>query len=117
MDAKYVLKFKIWLETADGKGILGDGKWELLKLIREEGSLMAAVDKKGYSYRKTWNKLKDIEIKLGFKIMQKTRGGASGGSTVLTRDGEKLVAAFDNLHKNLDGLIKNAFSEFNKSLL
>jgi len=112
MDENYNLKFKIWIETQEGKGILGDGKWELLKLIRDEGSLMAAVEKKGYSYRKTWNKLKEIEKMLGFTLIEKSRGGVGGGSSALTEKGKTLVSAFDELHEKLDSIFQKALSDF-----
>ena len=37
------LNFKIWLSTPDGKGIMGDGKWQILKAIEKHGSLKAAT--------------------------------------------------------------------------
>ena len=93
------IRYKFWLETREGESIMGDGTWELLQLIRSEGSLMAAVQKKGYSYRKTWNKLKDIENKLGFALLEKQRGGSSGGSSMLTEKAESLIGDFELLHR------------------
>ena len=116
MENNFEIRYKFWLESPEGEGILGDGKWELLKMIHDEGSLMAAVEKKGYSYRKTWNKLKEIEKKLGYHIIEKTRGGASGGSTVLTEDGKKLVNAFSELHQNLDKAFFSAIAKFRESV-
>lgn len=52
------LRYKFWIETERGDGILGEGKWLLLKAIRDTGSLNAAVDKMGLAYRQTWDKLK-----------------------------------------------------------
>ncbi len=42
MESKYSninLNYKIWLETQDQLGILGDGKWVLLKAIEEKPRL------------------------------------------------------------------------------
>ncbi|MBP6978873.1 MAG: LysR family transcriptional regulator [Bacteroidales bacterium] len=105
------LQYKIWLESDDGKGILGDGKWQILKAIKQEGSLMAACAKLGIAYRKTWDDLKKIEQMLGFKIIQKTRGGKEGGNTILSDEGIRLVEAFDHFHSNLDGLIQEKFRD------
>jgi molybdate transport system regulatory protein len=74
---------------------MGDGKWGILKAIEEHGSLKAATDALGITYRRTWGDLKAIEEKLGVALLEKTRGGASGGQTQLTKEGLKLVAAFD----------------------
>lgn len=103
------LRYKIWLESEDGTGVLGDGKWQILKAIITEGSLMAACTHLGLTYRRTWNDLKKIEQLLGFQIIQKTRGGKEGGATVLSQDGLRLVEAFDHFHAQIDGLIQEKF--------
>jgi molybdate transport system regulatory protein len=113
----FELKHKIWLESNDGTSILGDGKYLLLKAIEREGSFVAAIKKLELSYRKTWNKMKDIEQKLGFPLLETTRGGKTGGSSVLTAKAKTLITAFDNFHNKVDEIIKNAFNEFNVELI
>jgi molybdate transport system regulatory protein len=111
------LNYKIWLETKDELGILGDGKWQLLKAISETGSLKLAMEKLNLSYRKTWNNLQQIEERLGFPILNTQRGGTDGGGkTCLTPEGEKIVKAFDNFHNQFDTFIQNAFQEFKENL-
>lgn len=105
-------KYKIWLETPDGKGVLGDGKWLLLKTINETGSLTAAVEELGISYRKTWNNIKRIEQLLGFPLLETSRGGTRKGMSVLTPEARKIVEAFDSFHQKVDGTIKSALDEF-----
>lgn len=103
------LNYKVWIETDTGVSVLGEGKWMLLKAIRDTGSLKAAVEKMGYAYRQTWENLKIIEEKLGFKLIEKTRGGEKGGETVLTAKGEKIVAFFDKLYGEVDPLLHESF--------
>lgn len=110
------LNYKIWLEDSAGEGVLGDGKWILLKAIESEGSLTAATEKLNLSYRKTWNNLKKIEKKLGFPILDKTRGGKDGGGSTLTSEGKKLVKSFDKFHAEFDCVIQKAFEKFKKDL-
>lgn len=105
------LKYKIWLESDQGDGVLGDGKWLIMKAIISEGSLMAACEKLGITYRRTWNDIKKIEQMLGFPIVQKTRGGAKGGQTILSEEGLKLVKAFDHFHAGVDAIIQERFRE------
>jgi len=100
------LKYKFWIESNDQVSILGEGKWILLKAIRDTGSLKAAVDQMGYAYRQTWDNLKKIEEKLGFKLIEKSRGGATGGQTVLTAKGEELVSFFEKLYNQVDPVIQ-----------
>lgn len=106
------LNYKIWLETEGRKGIMGDGKWQILKAIEKHGSLMSATEALGLTYRKTWGDLREIEKILGFPLLDKSRGGKDGGSTCLTQQGTALVKAFDEFHGKVDTIIDSAFEEF-----
>lgn len=106
---KLKLNYKIWIETDSDVSILGEGKWKLLTAIKETGSLKAAVESMGLSYRQTWTKLKEIEEKLGFPIIQKSRGGAEGGHTALTPQGEKIVEFFDKVYNEFEPSVKEIF--------
>ncbi len=109
-------QYKIWLETVDQKGVLGDGKYQLLKAIDETGSLKAAMEQLGLSYRKTWDNLRQIEERLGFPILETSRGGAEKGNTCLTEDGKRIVRAFDRFHTSADASIRQALETFMKDL-
>lgn len=111
------LNYKIWFTSQDGNGLLGDGKWQILKAIEESGSLMGACEKLGITYRRTWNDLKKIEQKLGFLLLEKSRGGADGGSSKLTKEGIKLVKAFDSFHEKVDILMQENFKSMIKELI
>lgn len=110
------LNYKIWLSGPDEKGIMGDGKWQILKAIQAHGSLRAATGALGITYRRTWGDLKAIEQMLGFSLLDKTRGGKEGGQTQLTPGGLKLVAAFDELHARADVFMEELFAEFKSKL-
>ena len=103
------LNYKIWLETSTNIGVLGDKKCELLKAIDETGSLNDAMKKLGLTYRKTWDNLRKIEHELGFPLIKPTRGGAEGGSTVLTLEARIIIAAFEKFHQEYDAVIQNGF--------
>ncbi|PKO95091.1 MAG: hypothetical protein CVU14_12645, partial [Bacteroidetes bacterium HGW-Bacteroidetes-9] len=84
-------------------------KWKILKAIDEEGSLTAACEKLGITYRRTWNDLKSIEKRLGFALLEKNRGGVDGGSTSLTVEGQRLIRAFDIFHEQMDTIMQDHF--------
>jgi molybdate transport repressor ModE-like protein len=105
-------EYKVWFSTPEGKGILGDGKWKILKKIDECGSLVEACEVMGITYRRTWNDLKKIENLLGFKILETVRGGAEGGSTHLTEEGKRLIIAFDHFHHHVDQIMLKEFETF-----
>lgn len=108
--------YKIWLSTNDGINLLGDGKWKILKAIEEHGSLKAATDFLGITYRRTWGDLKKIEEHLGFQLLEKNRGGKDGGKTCLTPQGKLLVEAFDEFHEKIDLIMDDAFENFRQRL-
>ena len=110
------LNYKIWLSDEQGNGILGDGKWKILKLIEQKGSLKAACDELGYTYRRTWGNLQKIEEMLGFPLLEKHRGGSEKGSTRLSPQGKKLVDAFDAFHSKTDATIEKGFKELTAKL-
>ena len=103
------LNYKIWLETSGQVGVLGDKKCELLRAIDETGSLNEAMKKLGLTYRKTWDNLKKIEHELGFPLIIPTRGGAEGGSTVLTSEAKIMIRAFEKFHAQYDQIIELGF--------
>jgi molybdate transport repressor ModE-like protein len=105
------LNYKIWLESSERKGILGDKKCELLKAIDETGSLNEAMKKLNLTYRKTWDNLRKIERELGFPLIIPTRGGADGGNTVLTTEGKILIQAFERFHTEYDQIIQTGFEK------
>jgi molybdate transport system regulatory protein len=108
--------YKIWLSDEAGQGILGDGKWKVLKLIDEKGSIKAACDDLGWTYRRTWGNLKRIEEFFGFPLLEKFRGGSDGGMTKLTPEGRKLVEAFNRFHATIDHTISKGFEEMINNL-
>ena len=112
------LKFKVWLENTDEEGILGDGKFELIDCIDQLGSLKAAADKMGISYRKAWGNVRDAEEKLGFLLVDKHRGGQHGGKSELTSEGKELIEAYKELLIEFDDAIyqitKKFFNKVNK---
>ncbi len=110
------LNFKCWIERTGGESILGEGKWQLLKAIRATGSLKAAAEQMGFAYRQTWENLKIIEKRLGFKLIEKTRGGADGGHTTLTREGEMIVAFFDKLYDEIEPGLQRHFEKMVREL-
>ncbi len=101
--SQYVIRYKLWLENSKGESIFGDGKWELFRAIEETGSLKNAVEKMGWGYRATWNRLQSIEKRLGFRIIERSRGGSGGGGqTCLTEKGKKFVDIFKQIHIESD---------------
>lgn len=114
--SRVLLNYKIWLSNIAGEGILGEGKYKLLRTIEEKGSLAAAADVLGLSYRKAWGDIKKAEELLGYELTDKYRGGKDGGQSTLTPRAKQLLEAYEALHKRLDDEVENAFEEFRSKL-
>ena len=112
LDAHY----KLWLSLKNGEGILGDGKWRLLNAINEFGSIAQAAVKLGISYRKAWGDLKKVEELLGIMVIERSRGGISGGSSVLTEQGISLIKAYEKFHNDFESSFKQSFDKFKKEI-
>jgi len=106
------IHYKIWLESVHGEGIMGDGKWKLLRAIDEKGSLSAAANSLGISYRKAWGDIKKAETLLGIVLIDKQRGGASGGASTLTEYGTKWLALYKSFHNRMDKIFEKEVEVF-----
>ncbi len=106
------LDYRVWLKTVNEKGIMGEGCVGLLKDIKESGSLKLAADKQEMSYRKAWGVIRKSEEMLGFKLVDKQRGGKDGGHSSLTAEGADLVLAFDELKSDISQSIKKITKKF-----
>lgn len=106
------LRYKLWLSAVSGEGIIGEGQYQLLREIEKKGSLKAAADNLGTSYRKAWGDIKHAEELLGYDLTEKVRGGIDGGKSTLTDQAKNLLEAYDALHRKLDSTIESAYEEF-----
>jgi len=103
-------RFKLWLNTRDAEGVFGDGKWRLLKAIETEGSLKAACEMLGISYRKAWGDLKKAEVCLNIALVEKERGGRMGGRTDLTARGREWVKAYARFRSDIEKTVEKAYA-------
>ena len=110
------LRYKLWLSAVSGEGIIGEGQYHLLRAIEGNGSLKAAAEELGTSYRKAWGDIRKAEELLGFDLTDKHRGGKDGGKSILTNKAINLLEAYDALHKKMDSAIEDAYEEFKEQI-
>ena len=108
--------YHIWLETENNEAILDDDTWELLKAIALHGSLVKAAVARNISYRKAWGDLKRTEELLGFALIEKHRGGANGGESKLSQEGQTFIEAFSEFHLDLEQAIQPAVIKFKRKI-
>jgi molybdate transport system regulatory protein len=88
------LRYKIWLENKKGK-VFGDGPFDILTRVEKTSSLRQAVLEINMSYSQAWNLIKDLEERLGFKLLERKIGGESGGGSQLTEQARDLMMKFE----------------------
>lgn len=105
-DIRPVLKLK-------GVSIMGSGRANLLKEIKETGSLAEAAKRTGMSYRHVWGTIQHMEKLYGKKIVRSERGGSERGSSALTEEGEQLLREFDEKNAMLSEVAGDYFKKPN----
>jgi molybdate transport system regulatory protein len=85
---------KVWLEL-EGESVFGGGVAQLVARIRDAGSLQEASRALGMSYRYAWEKIRKVERRLGHALVCRRVGGAHGGGSTLTQEGERLLRLYE----------------------
>ncbi|HEY0663843.1 MAG TPA: LysR family transcriptional regulator [Thiobacillaceae bacterium] len=88
MDPTLKADGRFWL-TLDGKNFLGRGRVELLKRIRETGSISKAAKAMKMSYKAAWDAVDAMNGAWGAPLVESGPAGSR-----LTADAERLIAAF-----------------------
>lgn len=106
---------KLWLSLA-GEGVFGHGKWQLLDAIYQKGSLSAAAESLGISYRKAWGDLRKAESLLGIRFLERRRGGSDGGTSALTPDGKQWWKEYARFQAEVEQDVAKAFVRWQKRM-
>lgn len=105
------LKTNFWIEK-DGLVALSCWRVELLEAIAETGSISAAAEKMGVSYRRAWDKIHECEDRLEAKLVDTQTGGVGGGGSQLTPAARGYIHQFHQLTDNLDSLAQQRFKQY-----
>jgi molybdate transport system regulatory protein len=84
---------------------------DLLRAIDETGSINAAAEKMKVSYHRAWEKLHEMESRLGVTLVDTQTGGLHGGGARLTAPAREYIAHFDRFCEGMDELVARRFDE------
>lgn len=73
---------------------VGPGKIALLEAIVEAGSITAAAQRLGMSYRRAWLLVDELNRSLREPAVESAAGGARGGGTLVTPTGLELIRCY-----------------------
>jgi molybdate transport system regulatory protein len=101
-------RFNLWLER-DGEVVLSAWRVQLLEAVEVSGSITGAAESMGVPYRRAWERLQEMEARVGEPIITTEVGGAGGGGANLTVLGRDLIARF---HRFADGFDEEVMKRF-----
>ncbi len=91
------IRLGVYLQETGPK--LGRGKIELLKAVRERGSISAAARSMGMAYRHAWLLLDELNRSFTDPVIASTSGGPRGGGARLTPWGAELVEWYEEVDR------------------
>jgi len=92
----------IWLETADGDVALSRWRLELLEAVDRTGSISAAAHAMNIQYRLAWNRIHEMEERLGLVLVHTTVGGKGGGGASLSPEAQVLIQQLREMFETID---------------
>lgn len=94
-----------------GQPFYGPGAHHLLLLTEETGSLLDACHCMGISYTKGRKIIANLEQSMGCPILERTRGGKTGGMSSVTPAGRALICNYNEFCKAAEAYLTELFYE------
>lgn len=110
--ASLPLRPSVRLRLAKDDTFFGPGVAEFLALVDQTGSMQTACKQMEMSYSKGWKILKKAEKYLGCSLIEAKSGGASGGSSHLTKEGKDLLTRYLGMEKELKAACAQLFEQY-----
>jgi molybdate transport system regulatory protein len=81
----------------------------LLRAVTATGSISAAAEQLKIPYRTAWQKIHEMETRLGEKLVDTQTGGQHGGGARLTPAAEDYLARFERFAHDMERFVVDAF--------
>ena len=83
----------------------------LLETIEATGSISAAARQLGVPYRTAWQKIHEIEQRLGVRVLETAAGGQRGGGATLTRAARRAIEEFHSFSQGFEEEVVQRFEK------
>jgi molybdate transport system regulatory protein len=103
-------KFNLWIEV-DGQVALSKWRVNLLRAVAATGSINAAAEQIDVPYRTAWQKIHEMEERLGVKLLETHTGGQHGGGARLTPAAEAYIDKINRLYDVVTPLVESAYRQ------
>lgn len=101
-------RYNLWIEV-NGEVVLSLWRADLLRAIAASGSISAAAEQLKIPYRTAWQKINEMETRLGEKLVDTQTGGHHGGGARLTPAAELYLEQFDRFAHDMQRFVVDAF--------
>ena len=108
---------KIQVSIAGDEMFFGPGPYRLLKIVEETGSVREACNEMGLSYSKAWKILNRMEDEMGRNMVIRSRGGTTGGHTVVTDFGKEYMKVYEQFNQSVQEFAREEMDRLFRSLL
>lgn len=105
------IRSRVWIVDDAGETVFGLGRLAILETVQKLGSLHAAAKELNMSYRAIWGKIKKSEESLGFPLLMRKIGGASGGGSELTPEAVRLIEEYTGLFETTEEFANKQFKK------
>ena len=102
--------FNVWFESG-GEVVASRWRMRLLAAIDEHGSISAGARVMEVPYRVAWQKVHEMEERLGTPLLETQTGGPKGGGARLTAAGREHVARMRAFCDRADEAVRRLFLE------
>ena len=102
-------RLNLWLEN-EGDVVFSIWRMALLQAVAETGSISAAAAAMDVHYRTAWQKINEMETRLGQKLVETQIGGRRGGGALLTPLAQDLIAAFTQFSQDIEQQMEERFT-------
>src|SRR2546422_8594870 len=92
------VQFRLRITSGDDVAV-GPGKVDLLEAIAATGSITAAAQQLGMSYRRAWLLVDTMNRCFRTAVVEAEAGGKRGGGTRLTASGEEVVRNYRRIEQ------------------
>jgi molybdate transport system regulatory protein len=101
-------RFNLWLEL-DEEVVLSSWRVQLLEAVELTGSITGAAEVMGVPYRRAWERLQEMEARMGEPVITTEVGGAGGGGAHLTPRAKDLINRFHRFAESFDEEVMERF--------
>lgn len=98
-----------WAEI-DGDVVLSEWRVQLLQAIDAAGSISGAAQQLDIPYKLAWERIHEMEGRLGQPLVDAQVGGAGGGGATLTLLAREYVRRWHEFQQGLEALVAQRFA-------